>query len=211
MIANINITVFDGASEPLAAKIRALTPARLAKVTGPRLRELTRAKLASNPSNRRGWPSTGFWEDAARATTWVDNGDGSITIAINKIGVRQRYYGGVITPKNAKALTIPLTEEAYGKTAADFDNLILVKTPKGAYLAQSSYESRGPSTRSARSGHARGNAIKRQRLTFLFKLVGSVNQAANPDIIPTPAGYVESAKGALGEAVAVIVKGGQAS
>lgn len=39
---------------------------------------------------------------------------------------RVHEFGVTITPKKAKALTIPLNEEAAGKSARDFDNLFLM-------------------------------------------------------------------------------------
>lgn len=209
MNVEVSITTTDTISGPLREKIAAMQPARIAKVVGPRVNELTRGHLVANGTNQRGWPSTGFWEDAARATGWKDMGDGSVLISIAKIGVRQRYRGGAIVPKNVKFLTIPIHPDAYGKTAKDFDNLILITTPKGAYLAQGSFESLGLTKDGRRTRRGRGSPIKRQVLTFLFKLSSGVDQVANPNVIPSPADYTRAALTALDQAVTTIVKGGK--
>ena len=41
-------------------------------------------------------------------------------------GIRQRYFGGTITPKNTKWLTIPARPEAYGHRAKEFGFLIAI-------------------------------------------------------------------------------------
>ena len=56
-----------------------------------------------------------------------------------KIGSSLEYaaiqeFGGTITPYRAKALTIPLAPEAYGKRASDFDGLFVLKTNGKAFL-----------------------------------------------------------------------------
>lgn len=204
----VTILVTDNASPALMAKIAKLQPARLAPIVGPRLNELTRDHLAKNGTNKRGWPSTGFWEDAARATNWKAVDAGGILISIAKIGVRQRYRGGPIVPKNVRALAIPINSESYGKTPKDFDNLILIKTPKGAYLAQGSFEEVGRTNAGKLSRRGKHNVIKRQVLTFLFKLSMGVNQDADPEVIPSDADYTNTALKALNEAVSTIVSGG---
>lgn len=173
MIARTLIDFQDRASETLRKQLAELEPEKIGKVIGPKLRETFRDHLKRNPRNKKGWPSTGFWEDAARAVTWTSDAN-SVTISINKLGVRQRYYGGVISAVKAKFLTIPISSQAYGKTVADFPGSFLITTPKGAYIVQYS----GGNT-------AKGNFRKQHStLEFLFKLKRSVSQEENRSIIP---------------------------
>ncbi|NOS70055.1 MAG: hypothetical protein HOP33_09000 [Verrucomicrobia bacterium] len=173
MIARVLIDFKDRATPEVNRVISAMKPDKVAPVIGPRLRETVRDHLKQNPRNKKGWPSTGFWEDAARATTWTADGS-TVTIKINKVGVRQRYYGGPIKPVHAKFLTIPIASQAYGKTVADFPGSFLITTAKGEYIVQY-----------AGSIGKRGRANKsNSTLEFLFKLSKGVMQHENRSIIP---------------------------
>lgn len=48
-------------------------------------------------------------------------------IGSNVIYAAIQEFGGVITPVYKKALTIPISPEAYGKRAGDFDNLFMLE------------------------------------------------------------------------------------
>ncbi len=202
MSVALKINTFDrGVTEEFRTLERELSPAKLQAVYGPRLREQTRDHLAALPDNKRGYPSTGFWEAAARATRWQPEGD-SIRIIVDKIGVRQRYYGGVITPVNKDALTIPISPLSYGKTAKDFPGLFLLKTKKGAYLVM--YGNQGPRSSGPKAKRGRGRGPQAATLIFLFKLVGSVKQAPNPNVLPTAAEYRATIFAAVRERLAGI-------
>lgn len=194
MSVALQINSFDrGATAQIRELERELSPAKLQATYGPRCRELTRDHLSALPDNKHGWPSTGFWEAAARATRFETHGS-FIKIVVDKIGVRQRYYGGRIAPVNAKALAIPISPVSYGKTPADFPGLILISTKKGGYLVQRDADAGGreKKTRFAkRAAWMGGNTGERLRasLNFLFKLSGGVNQAPNPNVLPTQAEY----------------------
>lgn len=68
-----------------------------------------------------------FWRKAAQSVTWDTDPDG-ITIAVTHQGVRLRYAGAPqgIAPVNAKALAIPATGEAYGRSPREFPDLRVV-------------------------------------------------------------------------------------
>lgn len=132
--------------------------------------------------NKQGWPSTGFWEDAADKTFSVAEG-GTCFVGTNKIGPRQRYYGGPIEPTpGKKAVTIPISPVSYGHTAGDFPGLFLLVTRNGAYLVQPNDLITSPTFRPA--GGNQGSRLKAS-LNFLFKLVPSVEQAGNENVLPT--------------------------
>lgn len=189
MSAILSIEVYDkGATEMVRTLERELSPAQLQATYGPRCQVLTRDHLADLPDNKHGWPSTGFWEQAARATVWVNHGN-FIKIRVEKIGVRQRYYGGHIAPVTKDALTIPISPISYGKTVADFPGAFLLKTPKGAYIVLKNETGAAPKSTTKSRRKSKALNPKRATFTFLFKLVGSVDQAPNPDVLPTPAEY----------------------
>jgi hypothetical protein len=197
------LIVTDQASAPLEKKVAALSSERVAKVAGPRLREFTRDHIKRLPKNKKGWPSTGFWEDAARGCTWEVIGDvasrqHAVLIRVNKVGFKQRYYGGPIRPVSAKALTLPISPKAYGKSASEFPGLFLMVTRKGAYLV-----------RYAGGTTAKGRFKKQlSTLEFLFKLSPGVMQKGNRDIVPSPIALRQQALLAVGDYVREVKAGG---
>lgn len=179
MIPRLVIDFKDRATPEINRVIAGMSPEKVCAAIGPRLRETVRNHIKRLPKNKKGWPSTGFWEDAARGTTWETIGivaarAHGVLIRVNKIGFRQRYHGGVIRAVQRQFLTIPISAQAYGKTAADFPGAFLLRTKKGAYLAQYT------------GGTTAKGKFKKQRSTleFLFKLQASVKQAEMPWIIP---------------------------
>lgn len=206
----IKTSVVDHATPAIAAKLAQCEPSRLRAIIAPALTRHVQTHLLSNGKNKRGWPSTGFWAGAARATSWqaVDSGgkNVSVVISVNQIGVRQRYYGGRIAPVKARALAIPISPVSYGHVPSDFPGLILVKTRKGAYLCQRDAGAIGKETRTSYKSRRRGlggNAASRQRasLNFLFKLQKSVIQSGDKSIIPAPEQLMEVAMTRIEEAV----------
>jgi len=120
--------------------------------------------------NKMGAPKTHYYRQAGdSASGSVVNG--KITITVKQIGIRQRYYGGVITPKNAKRLTIPLRPEARGKRASEFQNLYI-----------------------------RGKALGRDvggSFQALYALVTRVTQKADPTVLPDNEKMLRSANEAV--------------
>lgn len=173
------LTMDDLATPTLRRRIDLLSPQRFAAAVGVSVYKLFRAHFRALGPNKKGWPSTGFWRDAANATNWQAVA-GGVKISIAKIGVRQRLQGGEIHPVNAQALTIPISTEAYGHTAADFPGAFLLKTKKGAYIVQYT---------SGKGKHAIFN--------FLFKLVQSVDQEPDPNVIPSSEETLDTAAKAV--------------
>ena len=189
MNLSLNLQFRDLASATLDHALSALQPARLAPRVGAPLCELTRTRLAQNNGHQSGSGSGNFWSAAAAATDWQLANDGTVTISVNQVGVRQRYRGGRISAKNVSALTVPINPAASGKSARDFANLILIRTTHGAYLAQPNPGSTG----------------RQRSLTFLFKLMPSVDQSADPDVLPSADEYVEAGLSALNDAISEIL------
>jgi len=189
MSVGIKVTIKDQATPAILELMRKLEPRELAVRIGPELTRTVQTHLLANGTNKHGWPSTHFWADAARATSWDQHPDGTV-ISINKIGVRQRVFGGTIRPVNAKALTIPISPVSYGHLASEFPGLFLIRTAKGAYLVQRGEEISEKTGRINKpKGKQGGNKERRIKanLNFMFKLVQSVTQEPNPNAIPSNA------------------------
>lgn len=183
-----------------------LSMPELQRRVGPAVRLLTETHLAGLGTNKRGWPSTGFYEKFARNVRWLPDANG-VAVAIlpalvngRTVSLAQRVYGGTIVPVTARALAIPISPVSYGKVPSDFPGLFMIKTPKGAYLVQSGNLINERTGAIAGVGReAGGNSGRRIRATlnFLFRLQASVTQDADPDVLPTDAQYAETAVKAI--------------
>lgn len=151
--------------------------------------------------NKKRWPLPPFWfgvrNTMASATAVGEVTEQSAEVVIADGRMNQKVFGGTIRPKRAKNLVIPLTAAAARMGAmegslSDRTDLALIVTGKGAYLAQESYEARGSKGR--RKGKQPAG-IQRQRLTFLFKLVKSVQQSKDPRALPLAATFEANLKG----------------
>lgn len=200
MSVGVSITVTDTATPFVWEKIKTFSLANLQKLVGPALNRQLRQHFVANRGNKKGWPTTNFWERAARATSWDKSGAG-VVVSVNQIGVRQRVFGGTVKAVNASALTIPISPVSYGHVASDFPGLFFLKTKKGAYLVQAGQQisEKGNLTKRTKAG---GNASRRLKaqLNFLFKLAPSVMQAADPTVLPEDEQIVNTALKAIEEA-----------
>jgi len=88
-----------------------------------------------------------------------------IKVFNNAIYAAQREWGGVITAKKAKMLSIPIHSLSKGKEPGDFSDLFIVKTDKNIFLAQKI----GKTDKS---------------IKYLFVLKKSVRQTATPFMRP---------------------------
>lgn len=81
-----------------------------------------------------------FWNEVANSVmNPVPVGESAVSVAITDGRFRQKLFGGPITPKAASMLTIPVSEEAYGRTAKTFEaetglKLFLLKASNFAAL-----------------------------------------------------------------------------
>ncbi len=178
----ITINITDHATPELQKLMAKVKPDQLARIARQPLETFTRVHLVNNGPNKKKWPSTGFWAAAARQTHGHGHG-GTVIIEINKVGVRQRAFGGPICPVKAEALAYPISPVSYGHLPREFPNLKLISTPKGAYLVQS-------------------NGRQNASLTFLFKISSGVRQGANPKVVPGAGELTEVATTAIHRSLA---------
>lgn len=76
------------------------------------------AKMAS--ANARAKGGRHFWQDIAKNCRTRSVTETSAEVYSDKPGASLRQFGGTIVPVKAKALTIPISPEAEGKTAREF-------------------------------------------------------------------------------------------
>jgi len=69
--------------------------------------------------NKLGGQSTGFWKGVSNSVASVADDDAA-TVSISARGAALQYFGGVVTPKKAKALAVPVHKSAHGIFARQF-------------------------------------------------------------------------------------------
>jgi hypothetical protein len=142
---------------------------------GNQLKKHFRARDETNVNRLAPERREHFWLAVAQSVQApVQEGALSISVTILDPRLAQKIYGGAIVAKNARALTIPETEEAYGRTAATFEaetglKLFLIKV-------------------GGTKSNALENAILAAKtgggLMVEYVLTPSVVQEADPDALP---------------------------
>jgi hypothetical protein len=203
-MSSLTITMRNGASPAVRNIVDTIrSPEALIK-GGLALRDSISSNFAKLPPNKN-FPgqTTGFWERAAKSMTApAIEGANTVLVSITRAGVRYQYLGGTILPRNAKMLTIPAREEAYGKTARQFPNLQIARLgigPSGMpILALVERESQEIDYKRKRGKkriigditvRVRGAlAVQRGTITgglVMYWLVNSVSKGPNPEVLPT--------------------------
>jgi len=126
MATKVTIEIKDGATYTLTKLAEGLTNRRpLNAAVGKRgeseLREHFRER--NQEPNKKGWPSQDFWNRIRKSTALAAVDDSGATIAISDPAITQKIYGGEITPKEGKYLTLPAIAIAAGRSARTFQNL----------------------------------------------------------------------------------------
>jgi hypothetical protein len=171
------IEIRDLATPVVQARIAALGPDRLRSRVGPACADLIQRHWAALPKNKRGWPSTGFNEDASDSVRWHPIPDGVI-IQTGKIGARQRRFGGHIGPVNKRTIAIAADPDAYGKTPSQVPGL--------RYSGM-----HGPRTVGSLV------TVQGKRITVMFWLSEGVDQPPHPEVLPTREQILDTAHRAI--------------
>jgi hypothetical protein len=104
--------------------------ARVAGDTENYLKEFGRAIARNNHSTAQalGAQPTGHLADAYEAIEAISDSASVAVLVPSASRLRAAFGKYVLTPKNAKFLTIPANREAYGKRAGEFDDLFPMRT-----------------------------------------------------------------------------------
>jgi len=158
-------------------------------------------RALDSKKNKMGFPPRHFWRQVKSATLLTQVTDSRAVVSIASPAFAMKYFGGIITPKRAKALAIPRTAEAY-KTGspreADIDQLDFVPIRRGKLVGvlikrlQSVLKGKNmvcrPFSRAVRfsfvSGGRKGKKIDGDIQYFLVRVVV---QAPDPDAWPDKA------------------------
>ena len=193
----------DTASPAIQALLARMTPRKIAERLAAPMVLLVKSNFESLPENKHGFPTSGFWKDCSRATGSRIDADG-LVVYCNKIGVRQRYFGGTIkagseissfTGQPTKYLVIPANGEAYHHSPARFDRLKFVQFGRGqdAPRALVQVPLRGP----RKPEKCGGPALQPEAQIVLYWLKKQVTQQPNPSVLPSDAEFQATAEKAL--------------
>ena len=151
----------------------------LRNLMGVDVSDVTREHLYRKDAepNRLGGKKTHFYRSAGDSVNHELTQKG-VAVNVDQVGIRQRLEGGVITPQNARALTIPVSARAHGKRAREFENtFILDKSNSG-----------DPDTVGVIVQELGGD-----RLDALYVLRTRVEQDPDPSVIPDERTVMETA------------------
>ncbi len=192
-------------SQHLASLREAIDPRRLNQRIGLDVTNLFQGHYRSLPSNKMGGKTTNFWKGAARSTHFKPD-DKGVAVITSQQGVLQRLRGGVIRAVHAKFLAIPARAEAYGKSPRDFDNLHFVPTRSGGMLVESD-ATKVKLGRKKKDGSRTVTNLGTTGGGVMFWLRKSVNQIADPNVIPTDERIGEAVRFAVQDHLSLLTGG----
>lgn len=105
-------------------------PARLHAVLGRAYAGLLQDHFRARNTrpNVKGFPRTNFWSDVAKRTGFASADAESATVVIADPRFALRLFGGVVRPRAAGALALPLAPEAAGRSPREFPGLFLLRS-----------------------------------------------------------------------------------
>ena len=200
----------DDVSPALQRIVSGMSQAVRINAIGDACTKATQIWLGNRPTNKRGWPSQGFYKACAAGTDYRVEGSRAIISVDNEKApgaIRHQFYGGRISAKDKK-LTIPAGPQFYGKRAGDFTDLRLAVFGRGGPAALVVRDG-GTGTVNFRTGkgrHVKGAGVRAVarahhsgRELVAFWLRDFVDQDAKPDVLPPDERYQEVAVAALEE------------
>lgn len=137
------------------------------------LRAHFRSKEQSDP-NKLSPRRSHFWLQIMRSVNApVQTGDNQVSVTISDPRIAQKVFGGTIVAKRAGALTIPVEEQAYGRTAATFE----AETGLKLFLIKKKDDAGGRGGVLAVKAGSSGIQVE-------YVLAKSVDQAPDPTALP---------------------------
>lgn len=177
----IDVSIEDAATPSLRALAAAMADRKpLHAALGKRAETDLRAHFAARERepNRRNWPKQHLWARIRTATAMVSADSSGATVAIAHPAMAQKVYGGTITPKEGKYLTLPAIAAAYGRSPLAVDGLEVFWGRDG--------------------GETRPRALGKEG-TVWYWLVRSVTQDPDPDALPPRAAFARGLADEAGE------------
>lgn len=175
----VTIKIQDKGVAPLFARLAAMgrSPADLTLPAARDVANLLKRHYRENEAApyKHAGGKRHFWREVGKTvqTPFTANGGRTAVVSITHPAIRQKVLGGTITAKRVRALTIPISAQAYeAGTAATFEH----ETGQALFPV-------GATPDGTRGALASRNADG--SLSFHFLLRRSVNQKPDPRALPT--------------------------
>jgi len=125
MSDGITISIIRDEATPVLVAIQTDVQAgTLTHAMGDALVELTRDHLFALNAERHRY-GRNYYAQAARSTTATTTPE-EVRLGVTQLGIRQRYYGGYIRPKNKQWIAVPARQEAVAARPEEFNDLHFV-------------------------------------------------------------------------------------
>jgi hypothetical protein len=118
----MQISIRDDISPDLERQLRGLKNRRpLLRAAAQAARDEMRAHYNRQPPNKRGFPSNNFWRDEGTRKVAIQSYDNDqATIVVDSVAMGHRFFGGTITPKRGRALSIPTSPSKFEPVAGSY-------------------------------------------------------------------------------------------
>lgn len=172
-MTTFTVEVQKNTAGPMAAALaqRARRPAAGLLQAGRGLSNLLKAhyRQKSQQPNKLGGDRTFFWAGEGSSVDKSVNAPkqtapDTVSVSISHPAINQKIFGGTISAKRAKALTIPLVAAAHGRSAAVLERFLGIKL----FRVKNTLAGKDASG----------------KLTIYYALVKSVNQKPDPTALP---------------------------
>lgn len=180
----------DSATPALRELLRRVSPmrpalARLGKRGEVELRKYFRL-MDTRKANRHGWPRQHFWARIRNATAFAGASETEARIVIADPAFGLHVRGGIVRPREKRALAIPLQALAYGKqpSAGLIPGLFVLRTKKAAYLVAYGSGETGKHFLGFSKGGKAKYSRDRATLHFYFILLKSATIRRDPTALP---------------------------
>lgn len=182
---SVGLQIKDRASLALRVWMNSARGPGLLNAMGTAVKRTVQDHFLGLPSNKMGFPTSNFYKRAARATAYVP-GTGRVTVS-GPLGIAQRYFGGRINAVNSTFLTIPAVAAAYGRRAREFHFLSFgFAENQWGKMQPALIERDRTEVRRVKSkdGSVKFKPGKQRGGGVYYWLTRSVEQKADPDILP---------------------------
>lgn len=147
-------------------------------------------------ANKLGGARSHFYWQAGESVTDQPTSEGA-EIVISKTGLRQRWLGGDIYPKNAKKLAIPARSESYGVRPKEFPgDLAVIKFKSGAMalvLDDQTHTVDDVGNYKILSAEKGQKKTRKKKVGLvMYWLVDHVYQRPDPTVMPSPATVLDA-------------------
>ena len=160
---------------------------------GDHCADVIRGKVITNPTNKNGFPSSGFWVKTAQGIV-PEHGNRSVRIPVDNPdhpgAVSYLVNGGTITA-GSKKLTIPASGEYYGKPASSFQDLRFGMSKKTGVKFLYRPDPSGDRT----------------NIVIAYWLKDSVSKSPSPELVPAGEDVLKSFAEVIEAEFSAVVKG----